>query len=67
MKFATAIRPFTGGLSHPARGAWIEIEVPPIEGNVFVSHPARGAWIEIVFTELKSSAPVVAPRKGCVD
>ncbi len=34
-------------LSHPARGAWIEIsEIRSVQGNR-QSHPARGAWIEI--------------------
>ena len=30
------------GASHPARGAWIEIEVPPIEWDVFVVAPRKG-------------------------
>ena len=35
-------------LSHPARGAWIEIAIPknPVP-SLLSSHPARGAWIEI--------------------
>ena len=54
--------------SHPARGAWIEIEY--IGGNgvtLIESHPARGAWIEIIPVILPQQAIVVAPRKGCVD
>ena len=36
------------GLSHPARGAWIEIVCPGQNRNYLrPSHPARGAWIEI--------------------
>ena len=31
------------------------------------SHPARGAWIEIMPRRSSSTAPRVAPRKGCVD
>ena len=34
--------------SHPARGAWIEIqEENTMAYNNEQSHPARGAWIEI--------------------
>ena len=55
------------GMSHPARGAWIEIE----RGNQLQSgdqsHPARGAWIEIQPKVATSEVITVAPRKGCVD
>ena len=35
-------------LSHPARGAWIEIfSIPDEEQARRMSHPARGAWIEM--------------------
>ena len=34
-------------LSHPARGAWIEIAPPAFLSMTQQSHPARGAWIEI--------------------
>ena len=34
-------------MSHPARGAWIEISRPPMPRYGRPSHPARGAWIEI--------------------
>ena len=36
--------------SHPARGAWIEIDrdKAALMGHTS-SHPARGAWIEIAF------------------
>ena len=34
-------------MSHPARGAWIEINGNGIVDNAEKSHPARGAWIEI--------------------
>ena len=37
-------------VSHPARGAWIEIYYVRREGLLSPeSHPARGAWIEITF------------------
>ena len=34
-------------LSHPARGAWIEIVIVLGNRGSSTSHPARGAWIEI--------------------
>ncbi len=34
-------------LSHPARGAWIEIGRAMHRADREESHPARGAWIEI--------------------
>ena len=55
-------------LSHPARGAWIEIkrDSKPQESRN-ESHPARGAWIEIVDLSHFGIKITVAPRKGCVD
>ena len=54
-------------MSHPARGAWIEI----LKGRQFdgfaASHPARGAWIEILNKVRYLYGDKVAPRKGCVD
>ena len=34
--------------SHPARGAWIEIEAACKSVFCVGSHPARGAWIEML-------------------
>ena len=34
-------------VSHPARGAWIEISARRGIKKTLLSHPARGAWIEI--------------------
>ena len=34
-------------LSHPSRGAWIEIHRVYYSLIAIVSHPSRGAWIEI--------------------
>ena len=35
-------------VSHPSRGAWIEIGYPIINNLWAIkSHPSRGAWIEI--------------------
>ena len=35
-------------VSHPARGAWIEISAIRRPSTATSSHPARGAWIEIM-------------------
>ena len=35
-------------MSHPLRGAWIEILIVIYEPNVIGSHPLRGAWIEMI-------------------
>ena len=34
-------------MSHPARGAWIEINLNSGVLIMKMSHPARGAWIEM--------------------
>ena len=34
-------------LSHPSRGAWIEMPLWCEGAKKFESHPSRGAWIEI--------------------
>ena len=34
-------------LSHPVRGAWIEIDVGTDDADSSSSHPVRGAWIEM--------------------
>ena len=35
------------GVSHPSRGAWIEMYSSPHHYERRASHPSRGAWIEI--------------------
>ena len=41
-------------MSHPVRGAWIEIpRLGEMLSPIFGSHPVRGAWIEIP-VDLKS-------------
>ena len=54
-------------MSHPARGAWIEICCIEKLNLSLVSHPARGAWIEMHWMTLPEPPEAVAPRKGCVD
>ena len=34
-------------LSHPVRGAWIEIYINDTIDKKLLSHPVRGAWIEM--------------------
>ena len=48
MKYKLERRANAVGVSHPARGAWIEIQSPAESvSEITESHPARGAWIEI--------------------
>ena len=54
-------------MSHPARGAWIEIKIILDKIASFASHPARGAWIEIRMWDSTIKTDDVAPRTGCVD
>ena len=67
MKFAIRELDLLDCVSHPARGAWIEINTVYFDGMWFVSHPARGAWIEITGRRRINDVRTVAPRKGCVD
>ena len=48
MKFPIQWTLFRWDLSHPARGAWIEIRDLWDQVQHLLSHPARGAWIEIL-------------------
>ena len=54
-------------MSHPARGAWIEMRWRSYTKRARKSHPARGAWIEIDLIVSSAFCDRVAPRKGCVD
>ena len=54
-------------LSHPSRGAWIEMKAAMPGRALLTSHPSRGAWIEIVSYSLSMMSPMVAPLTGCVD
>ena len=48
MKFNALLHMVEVGLSHPTRGAWIEIVVNlKAARKAAGSHPTRGAWIEI--------------------
>ena len=52
-------------MSHPARGAWIEIG--DFAGLAYcndASHPARGAWIEICWPKMKFPAAASHPARG---
>ena len=54
-------------MSHPVRGAWIEIVRVRFPFKLRWSHPVRGAWIEIVQGAKIHFVRDVAPRQGCVD
>ena len=51
--------------SHPARGAWIEIDGDTLSIRLHMSHPARGAWIEILLREtLTDESTESHPARG---
>ena len=54
-------------LSHPVRGAWIEIPMYVCDFDYGGSHPVRGAWIEMILPNPLVVGKEVAPRQGCVD
>ena len=53
--------------SHPARGGWIEMELPSLTSAIFSSHPARGGWIEIRRRSSHQAGDQVLPPTGPVD
>ena len=58
---------FRGYVSHPSRGAWIEICRSIKFDSASSSHPSRGAWIEIIVLFQQEHPYAVAPLAGCVD
>ena len=54
-------------VSHPSRGAWIEILIDIRMCCYLQSHPSRGAWIEILLSVWPEREEKVAPLAGCVD
>jgi len=54
-------------MSHPSRGAWIEIFRERLQRSKKRSHPSRGAWIEIRRSARPPAPEAVAPLAGCVD
>ena len=51
-------------LSHPVRGAWIEIKNIIVLFSTIVSHPVRGAWIEIIFLQYAKVPSASHPVRG---
>ena len=51
-------------MSHPTRGAWIEITLHPIVTQYEESHPTRGAWIEIRWCRAAVPMPWSHPTRG---
>ena len=49
LKFLRQRRGYRPERSRPARGAWVEIELPDEVIDAMLSRPARGAWVEISF------------------
>ena len=64
MKFAGRAAGKARLLSHPARGAWIEILAVLISVARAASHPARGAWIEILAGRTKTNMEQSHPARG---
>ena len=58
MKFGRlAVLPRTVCVSHPTRGAWIEMpHEAAVVQNKTGSHPTRGAWIEITAVTVSPDA-----------
>ena len=54
-------------VSHPTRGAWIEMTKKYLKDEGLLSHPTRGAWIEIKISMFYYVKITVAPHPGCVD
>ena len=51
-------------MSHPARGAWIEIPATGTTVRFTRSHPARGAWIEITKERQAEKSPMGRTPQG---
>ena len=64
MKYINIGNKLVVAVSHPARGAWIEMPrcLNPI--SAYRSHPARGAWIEIVHMILAAAVCQSHPARG---
>ena len=68
LKYAVVVHHLHRLLSHPARGAWIEMTVPNLSTQLTGSHPARGAWIEIaVCARIQSGAPSHPARGAWIE
>ena len=52
-------------MSHPTRGAWIEIRRNHcLSGHIQGSHPTRGAWIEMYLSGSGGSGGASHPTRG---
>ena len=67
MKLSVSRSSLSLSLSHPSRGAWIEMPVSLRVEWLAASHPSRGAWIEMTLGVPVEESTVVAPLTGCVD
>ena len=66
MKSAGVLPPVPCCMSHPVRGAWVEMPSIIVLPIFVLSHPVRGAWVEIFLGGLLRRNVFVAPREGCV-
>ena len=67
LKFVFQRRDLQLPVSHPTRGAWIEILRRDNHVAAVGAHPTRGAWIEINCKASSKESKTVAPHTGCVD
>ena len=58
MKLLNAVDTYGVDVSHPSRGAWIEMRGLVAVTTPRQSHPSRGAWIEITSVARGTSAKV---------
>ena len=65
LKLCGGITLYVHVMSHPSRGAWIEITTAPARTNTRTSsHPSRGAWIEIGNKSAWSAGARSHPSRG---
>ena len=64
MKYKLVSHKILAVVSHPARGAWIEISVMHPSSSIRESHPARGAWIEIINSGISCRCIGSHPARG---
>ncbi len=64
LKFDGEPWPIKKAVSHPPRGAWIEILTVNSVLPFFLSHPPRGAWIEIAGGDCQALLPASHPPRG---
>ena len=64
LKYRLEMRSLIWDKSHPARGAWIEIQNAGAILGLYASHPARGAWIEMFISVSWTEEYMSHPARG---